>query len=169
MYEQMESDDYIAIACSVVRCLHMPRHANKRKEIIIMITKQSISLEEFTIRIPEETTRLNEARVMVYEDGRFSMNGRLNGLIGRKRVEVRFTPDASHFAILECENDSGYLFPKSGAKRLGGATEHLKNQGIPLPARYDVWYNEKESFWQGDHVQNPTSSPLKGRSSTKKK
>jgi predicted ATPase len=45
-------------------------------------------------------------------------------------------------------NISANFFPKNGSKKLEDVSVHLKRRGIAFPAKYEVWFNEAESFWQ---------------------
>ncbi len=125
-----------------------------------MINRKHIPLEQFTVKIPNPANRTTAMQVTVYEEGRFYMNGRLAEQIYKKRICVSFTSDGKHLALKEeGGEDDVTLFPKSGSKKIKDASEFLDSKGIMLPARYDVWYNEKEHFWQGDHAENPMKSP----------
>lgn len=128
-----------------------------------MITKKSIPLDQFTVPIPNPANRLNTTCVVIYQDGRFNMNGRLAESLGGKKLGVAFTPDAKHFAIRDSGLENPIPFPKSGSKRLEYAASHLKQQGIMFPAKFEVWQNEEGGFWQGDILPNPTQSPSKRR------
>ena len=131
-----------------------------------MTGKKSIPLDQFTVSIPKPTNRLNATCVVIYQDGRFNMNGRLASRLGGKSLFISFTEDARHFAIREQGNEESIPFPKSGSKKLETAAAHLRAHGIMFPAKFDVWFNDEDDFWQGDILANPTPSPLKRRRSS---
>lgn len=135
-----------------------------------MINKKSIPLEQFTVQIANPANTLNAACMIAHEDGRFNMNGKLAGLLGRKKLAVGFTEDAKHLCLQEDDsNISAIFFPKNGSKKLEDVSVHLKRRGIAFPAKYEVWFNEAESFWQGDYIENPIVSPQGKRQLSKKK
>ena len=133
-----------------------------------MINKKHIPLEQFTVLIPNPTNRLTVTSVTIYENGRFNMNSRLAENLGGKKLAVSFTADANHFALKEDGGTELIYFPKSGSKRLETVSTLLGKSGITFPAKYDVWYNEAGSFWQGDLLINPMTLPSKRRHSSKK-
>ena len=133
-----------------------------------MINNKGIALDQFTVLIPNPTNRLTSTCVMVYENDRFNMNGRLAEKLGGKKVAVAFTVDAKHFALKEDNGSDSIFFPKSGSKKLSTVSALLKDSKIAFPAKYDVWYNDEGRFWQGDLLENPMQRlPVKRPSSKK--
>ncbi len=63
-----------------------------------MINKKSIPLEQFTVQIANPANTLNAACMIAHEDGRFNMNGKLAGLLGRKKLAVGLQKMQSTFA-----------------------------------------------------------------------
>jgi len=133
-----------------------------------MISKKSIPLSQFTVQISNPANRLTSPCVMVYEDGRFNMNTKLAGSLGGKKIDISFTPDMKHFALKEANELNSIFFPKSGSKKLNAVLTLLKERKIAFPAKYDVWYNEEDGFWQGDMLANPTQLPSTRRHNSKK-
>ena len=124
-----------------------------------MLKKKPIALDQFTVQISNPKNRMTVTQATVYEDGRFSVNSRLAEIIYKKAISISFTSDGRYLAIRETENEENMSFPKSGTKILKEASDFLQEKKIIFPARYDVWYNEKGKFWQGDLLENPTKSP----------
>ena len=131
--------------------------------------KKLLSANEFTVPIRNPANRMTVVCVNIYKDGRFNMNGKLSEKLGGKKLKLAFTPDAAHFMLQEGADPDAVSFPKNGSKKLEDVLTLLNQRKIPLPARYDVWYNDAESFWQGDMVENPTQShPAGHRNSARK-
>lgn len=132
-----------------------------------MLKKKPIALDQFTVQISNPKNRMTVTQATVYEDGRFSVNSRLAEIIYKKAISISFTSDGRYLAIRETENEENMSFPKSGTKILKEASDFLQEKKIIFPARYDVWYNEKGKFWQGDLLENPTKSPSGKRRNAK--
>lgn len=89
--------------------------------------------------------------------------------LGGRSFEIRFTKDAESLAHFPAEDSSETIrFPKSGSRKLPDATRYLTQNKIAFPAQYDVWFNEAESFWQGDLIENPAQGRSKQRPTLKK-
>lgn len=126
--------------------------------------KKALKLEKYTVKIAPPENRLQAQCVNVYADGKFNMNEKLKKVLGQKSFLLRFTEDAKHFALIpEDEKDGVIRFPKSGSRKLPDVVEALRGKSVSFPARFDVWFNEEEQFWQGDLQENPTQKQLKRR------
>ena len=131
--------------------------------------KKTLKRENFTILILPPENRVSIQCVRIYEDGKFNMNGKLASVLGGQSFEIRFTKDAESLALFPAENRPETVrFPKSGSRKLPDATRFLTQNKFAFPAQYDVWFNEAESFWQGDLIANPARGRSKQRPNTKK-
>ena len=122
----------------------------------------------FTQSVMPPENRYTLMSATVYSDGKFNMNGKLSERLGGKRLCISFTADAKNF-ILEEEPDSSIAiaFPKNGSKIIPSALEIIKKGKLLLPAKYEVWLAD-DGIWQGEYVENPTSSPAGKHHSSKK-
>ena len=139
------------------------------KEATIMATNKFLPLEQFTFLVDPPDSHISSLRVNIYADGRLNLSGRLAAALNGKPVQIRFTGDAKHLCCIESDSENAIRFPKNGSKRLPSALEHLKGHKIPLPARYEVSYNEERAFWQGDHSENPPATLAKNQTGLKRK
>ena len=134
-----------------------------------MATNKFLPLEQFTFIVDPPDSHISSLRVNIYADGRLILNGKLAAQLSGKPVQIRFTDDAKHLCIVESDSENTVRFPKNGSKRLPAALEHLKGHKIPLPARYEVSYNEELTFWQGDHSENPPATQPKNQTGLQRK
>lgn len=127
-----------------------------------------LTLEQFSflVTLPLQTKPMC---VNIHETGRFNMNGKLAEKLSGKPLQIRFTPDAKNLSLQELVVETAIRFPKNGSKRIPSVVEHLTANHIPLPARYEIRYNEKDNFWQGDYCANPTRPPAQRNTNSKKK
>ena len=131
--------------------------------------RKTLKRDDFTVRILPPENRGCVQCVRIYEDGKFNMNGKLASVLGGRSFEVWFTKDAESLALFPSEDSSEMIrFPKSGSRKLLDATRYLSQNKIAFPAQYEVWFNEAESYWQGDLIENPTQGRSKTRPTSKK-
>lgn len=118
--------------------------------------KQKLKREQFTIQIHPPVARSALQCINIYENGDFTLNGKLAQVIHGQPFLLVFTGDARAFALIPTEKSTDTIqFPKSGRKRIPDVTELLNKKKIPFPAQYEVWFNQEERFWQGDLSENP--------------
>ena len=134
-----------------------------------MTTDKFLPLEQFTFIVDPPDSHISSLRVNIYADGRLILNGKLAAELSGKPVQIRFTGDAKHLCIIESDSENAVRFPKNGSKRLPSALDHLKGHKIALPAKYEVRYNKKLAFWQGDHSENPLATPQKSKTGLQRK
>lgn len=120
------------------------------------MTKQSISKNRFTFMVTPPTTRLNMKGITIYDDERFILNSKLADELYGKSVAICFTEDAKHLCLEECEpSEQTVKITHTGKKRLPETSAFLRKNKISFPAKYEVWFNREENFWQGDLLENP--------------
>ena len=121
------------------------------------MTKKSIPKKMFTIKVTPPTNRLNLKGVTIYEDDRFIINGKLSSELYGKSMTICFTEDAKHLCLEECDpSEQTIKVTHSGRKVFPGTNMLLRKNKIGFPAKYEVWFNPEENFWQGDLLENPT-------------
>jgi len=112
--------------------------------------------------------RYTRMSVTIYSDGKFNMNRKLSEKLGGKRLCLSFTADAKNFIFTDgSDSNIAIAFPKNGSKTIPSALEIIKKGKLPLPAKYELWLAD-DGIWQGDYVENPTSSPVGRHHSSKK-
>ena len=125
-------------------------------------------MERFNVAISNPTNRASLICVNIYNDGRFNMNGKLTEKLSGKALRLAFTSDAQHFMLKEDDSPDAVKFSKNGSKKLDDVLTLLNNQKVLLPAKYEVWYEKSEDYWQGDLIENPIPpQSAKPRSSKK--
>lgn len=134
-----------------------------------MAERKRIPMEEYSIVISNPTNRLSMICVNIYKDGRFNMNGKLAEKLGGKKISIRFTKDARHFAMIESEDTNAIPFPKNGYKKLEEISKLLTIHKVSLPAQFEVWYDEEMHAWLGELAENPTILQSGKPHSSKKK
>ena len=126
--------------------------------------KQKLKKEQFTIQIHPPIARSALQCINIYENGDFTLNGKLAQTIHGQAFLLAFTSDARALALIPAEKSTETIqFPKSGRKRIPDVSELLKRKKIVLPAQYEVWFNREENFWQGDLAENPTKEHSKAQ------
>ncbi len=132
--------------------------------------KQKLKREQFTIQIHPPVARSALQCINIYENGELALNGKLAQTIYGQPFLLAFTDDARALALIPTEKSTDTIqFPKSGRKHIPDAIELLNKKKIPFPAQYEVWFNQEESFWQGDLSENPTNKhPLAQQKSAQK-
>ncbi len=124
--------------------------------------KKTLTLDRFTILIDPPVNRNSLLCLAFYENGNCNMNGRLTKELGGRYYELRFTGDAKNLAFIPADQNARSInFPKNGRRNLPEAVEFLVRMKVALPAQYEMWFNEKEGFWQGDLLANPSQAPSK--------
>ena len=116
---------------------------------------KKVPMEQFSVAISNPSNRTSVICVNIYKDGRFNMNGKLAEKLGGKTLHLAFTADAQHFMMKEDPASDAVVFPKNGSKKLEDVLELLNSQKILMPAKYEVWYDEGDNYWQGDLTENP--------------
>ena len=66
--------------------------------------------------------------------------------------DIRIRPDRRVFT-LQCSDQPNYKFPKGGRIKDLAFTRALVENGIPLPARYEVAWNQNANAWVGVLVE----------------
>lgn len=134
-----------------------------------MSNEAFISKDQFTFIVQPPVNRQNIKTVTVYADERFTLNAKLTEIITGKSICVRFTPDARHLCLEESDPvHATYKVSKIGSRKIKQIKEFLVKNKIALPAKYNVFFNEKENFWQGDLIPNPTIQNTGRRKDSKK-
>ena len=131
--------------------------------------RKDIPLNDFHIIIEPPENRFSTTCVNIYDDGKFNMNGKLSSIFGGKELRISFTDNCRNMCILDTGNKSELIrFPKGGSRKIPMIICKLKDHGIPLPAKYEMWYSEKYSCWQGEYIENPTKKPSTKPQSSRK-
>ncbi len=134
-----------------------------------MLKSCFISKDQFSVIVEPPVNRQNVKTVTVYEDERFCLNAKFAEQLFGKMICIRFTPDAKHLCLEECdEPHATYKMPKNGARKFPQIKELLEKNRISFPAKYTVVFNNEESFWQGDLVPNPSYQNTQKRKDSKK-
>lgn len=128
-----------------------------------------ISKDQFSVIVEPPVNRQSIKTVTVYKDERFCLNAKFAEQLFGKMICIRFTPDAKHLSLEECdERHATYKMPKNGSRKFSQIKELLEKNKILFPAKYNITYNDKDNFWQGDLVQNPSYQNTRKRRDSKK-
>ncbi|WP_371380862.1 hypothetical protein [Sporomusa aerivorans] len=90
----------------------------------------------------------------VFGDGRFSLSNGIRRIFQGYLVAIGLSPDRMHAVIVPNE-DSAYLIKLEKSRyRNPYLSESLASSGIPLPAKYQMSWNESRAVWEGTLVNN---------------
>ncbi|WP_371374491.1 hypothetical protein [Sporomusa aerivorans] len=93
-----------------------------------------------------------EQFLTVSGDGRFSLSSGIRRIFQGYLVAIGLSPDRNHIAIVPNE-DSAYLIKQEKSRyRNPYLSEELSRFGIPLPAKYQMSWNESGATWEGTLV-----------------
>lgn len=128
-----------------------------------------IPKDQFTFIVESPANRQSLKTVTVYTDERFTLNAKFAEEMAGKLICIRFTPDGKHLCLEESEPmKATYQVPKNGSRKFAQIKELLVRNKVALPAKYNIVFNEKEHFWQGDLVPNPMVQNTGRRKDSKK-
>ena len=136
-----------------------------------MLDLRNMSDEEFSIVVRSSAPQ-SMLQVTFDENGYVQFNSKLAEKFARKMVQLGFNPSFTALQVVCTEepiDESKYIFPKNGRKKIPEAADYFKKARIPFPVVFRGILLENGEKWRGERQQNPTEKPLQTSRSTKKK
>ena len=136
-----------------------------------MLDLRNMSDEEFSIVVRSSAPQ-STLQVTFNENGYVQFNSKLAEKFARKIVQLGFNPGFTALQVACTEepiDDSKYIFPKNGRKKIPEVADYFKKAHIPFPVVFRGVLLENDEKWRGERQQNPTEKPLQTSRSTKNK
>ena len=130
-----------------------------------------MSDEEFSIVVRSSAPQ-STLQVTFNENGYVQFNSKLAEKFARKIVQLGFNPGFTAMQVACTEepiDDSKYIFPKNGRKKIPEVADYFKKAHIPFPVVFCGILLENGEKWRGERQVNPTEKPLQTSRSIKKK
>ena len=136
-----------------------------------MLDLRNMSDEEFSIVVRSSAPQ-STLQVTFNENGYVQFNSKLAEKFARKIVQLGFNPVFTALQVACTEepiDDSKYIFPKNGRKKIPEVADYFKKAHIPFPVVFCGILLENGEKWRGERQVNPTEKPLQTSRSIKKK
>ena len=136
-----------------------------------MLDLRNMSDEEFSIVVRSSAPQ-STLQVTFNENGYVQFNSKLAEKFARKIVQLGFNPGFTALQVACTEepiDDSKYIFPKNGRKKIPEVADYFKKAQIPFPVVFCGILLENGEKWRGERQVNPTEKPLQTSRSIKKK
>ena len=136
-----------------------------------MLDLRTMSDEEFSIVVRSSAPQ-STLQVTFNENGYVQFNSKLAEKFARKIVQLGFNPGFTALQVACTEepiDDSKYIFPKNGRKKIPEVADYFKKAHIPFPVVFYGILLENGEKWRGERQVNPTEKPLQTSRSIKKK
>ena len=130
-----------------------------------------MSDEEFSIVVRSSAPQ-STLQVTFNENGYVQFNSKLAEKFARKIVQLGFNPGFTALQVACTEepiDDSKYIFPKNGRKKIPEVADYFKKAHILFPVVFCGILLENGEKWRGERQVNPTEKPLQTSRSIKKK
>ena len=92
-------------------------------------------LQEFTTLLPEEKN--SPKCIYVHSDGSLNFNGKLNGEIKSRQIEIRISDDGKRIVLIP-DGKNNHKFTKSGRTKNTELIRTLKKKHIGVPATFEM-------------------------------
>lgn len=136
-----------------------------------MLDLRNMSDEEFSIVVRSSAPQ-STLQVTFNENGYVQFNSKLAEKFARRIVQLGFNPGFTALQVACTEepiDDSKYIFPKNGRKKIPEVADYFKKAHIPFPVVFCGILLENGEKWRGERQVNPTEKPLQTSRSIKKK
>ena len=136
-----------------------------------MLDLRNMSDEEFSIVVRSSAPQ-STLQGTFNENGYVQFNSKLAEKFARKIVQLGFNPGFTALQVACTEepiDDSKYIFPKNGRKKIPEVADYFKKAHIPFPVVFCGILLENGEKWRGERQVNPTEKPLQTSRSIKKK
>lgn len=136
-----------------------------------MLDLRNMSDEEFSI-IVRSSAPQSILQVTFDENGYVLFNSKLAEKFAQKTVQLGFNPNFTALQVAYTEgpiDESKYIFPKNGRKKIPEIAEYFKKAHIPFPVVFRGILLDTGEKWRGERQANPTEKPLQTSQRTKKK
>lgn len=136
-----------------------------------MLDLRNMSDEEFSIVVRSSAPQ-STLQVTFNENGYVQFNSKLAEKFARRIVQPGFNPGFTALQVACTEepiDDSKYIFPKNGRKKIPEVADYFKKAHIPFPVVFCGILLENGEKWRGERQVNPTEKPLQTSRSIKKK
>ena len=115
-----------------------------------------LNLEEFEELVQPQPPGTGPC-INIHSSGNISLNAKLLEKLHTRELRVLVSHDRE-MILLDEKGESTFRFPKGGSVKAVDFTRSLVEQGISLPARYEVIWSEKNQLWMGTW-QRPLKAP----------
>lgn len=134
-----------------------------------MLNLRNMSDEEFRVIITVSPSQ-PILQVTVYESGHVQLNGRLAEHFAKKPVQLSMNADFTALQIVQTEQAdvNGFVFPKSGRKKIPQMVDCLKRARAPFPVVFRGIMLDHSTKWRGERQVNPTGRLSKTSPATKR-
>ena len=136
-----------------------------------MLDLRNMSDEEFSIVVRSSAPQ-STLQVTFNENGYVQFNSKLAEKFARKIVQLGFNPGFTALQVACTEepiDDSKYIFPKNGRKKIPEVADYFKKAHILFPVVFCGILLENGEKWRGERQVNPTEKPLQTSRSIKTK
>jgi len=107
-------------------------------------SEAGIQLKGFTVLKPVD--KVSRRCVYIHEDGKIVLNGKLNGEISSRRVEIRIADSGEKIALIE-DGKECHRFSKSGHTKNIEIIKILGKKRILFPICYEM--EKQDNLWIG--------------------
>lgn len=110
--------------------------------------EEDIRLKGFTVLKPID--KVSRRCVYVHDDGKIILNGKLNGEILSRKIEIRLADNGEKLALIE-DGKEYHRFTKSGHTKNIEIIRVLGKKKISFPICYEM--EKKEEIWVGNMIR----------------
>ena len=117
-----------------------------------MLDLRNMSDEEFSIVVRSSAPQ-STLQVTFNENGYVQFNSKLAEKFARKIVQLGFNPGFTALQVACTEepiDDSKYIFPKNGRKKIPEVADYFKKAHIPFPVVFCGILLENGEKWRGE-------------------
>lgn len=107
-------------------------------------------LQEFTTLLPEEKN--SPKCIYVHSDGSLNFNGKLNGEIKSRQIEIRISDDGKRIVLIP-DGKNNHKFTKSGRTKNTELIRTLKKKHIGVPATFEMERYMDSEIWIGEIIK----------------
>lgn len=112
----------------------------------LKIEDESIRLKGFTVLEPIE--RFSKKYIYVHENGKLVLNGKLNGEIISRNIEIRIADNGERIALI-ANGGRPHRFTKNGYTTNTELLKILARKKIKFPITYEIVEEEANYMWIG--------------------